>query len=229
MGVGAKPAFLFNGPEFETDETFKAFANLIIGTCTRSPCTCALVASAHGSIDFFRGTVVDHVNLRGDAPVIVCSIVEGKIHFQQYSRKLLKSGTEVRSLAVVVRAGLTLFRKHPRVELSEIGPEMVLSVRRTRLASPDLRKDALRQPPQLKQHKEKNKDTVRRSASSEPASLTALQDAFGQRLGKVHMQRQDLNTMATRRFKAFKKGKRDRDGEPGAASPEKRPKAGGDK
>lgn len=37
-------------------------------------------------------------------------------------------------------------------------------------------------------------------------------DAFGQRLGRVHMQKQDLNTMATRRFKALKK-KKDTDGD----------------
>lgn len=75
------------------------------------------------------------------------------------------------------------------MELEEAGPEMVLTLRRTRFASADLKKESLRKPPQLRVQREKNRET----------------DAFGQQRGRVHMQRQDLNTMATRRFKGLKK------------------------
>lgn len=75
------------------------------------------------------------------------------------------------------------------MELEEAGPEMVLTLRRTRFASSDLKKESLRKPPQLRVQREKNRET----------------DAFGQQRGRVHMQRQDLNTMATRRFKGLKK------------------------
>lgn len=75
------------------------------------------------------------------------------------------------------------------MELEEAGPEVVFTIRRTRFASADLRKEALRKPSQLRVQKEKNRST----------------DEFGQQRGRVHMQRQDLNTMATRRFKGLKK------------------------
>ncbi|KAK3857880.1 hypothetical protein Pcinc_035892 [Petrolisthes cinctipes] len=76
----------------------------------------------------------------------------------------------------------------PRVELEEIGPSMTLQMRRNRFASNDLRKRSLQQPKQQKANKVKN---VRK-------------DPFGTRLGRVHMTKQDIGKLQTRKMKGLK-------------------------
>ena len=79
---------------------------------------------------------------------------------------------------------------HPRVELSLMGPSMDLSFRRTKFASADLLKLASKKPKGLLPKKQKN---VKRDP------LT------GDKVGRVHLDHQDLNTMQVRRVKALRK------------------------
>ncbi|XP_028809064.1 ribosome production factor 2 homolog isoform X1 [Denticeps clupeoides] len=79
----------------------------------------------------------------------------------------------------------------PRVELEEIGPSFDLVMRRTHLASDDLYKTAHRRPKALKPKKKKN----------------VSHDAFGTKLGRLHMQKQDLSKLQTRKMKGLKKRK----------------------
>ncbi|XP_048240328.1 ribosome production factor 2 homolog [Haliotis rufescens] len=81
----------------------------------------------------------------------------------------------------------------PRVELEEMGPSLNLSLRRSHLASPDLYKRALRVPRTAKPKKKKN----------------ISHDAFGSKLGRVHMQKQDINKLQTRKMKGLKKRKKE--------------------
>jgi len=133
-------------------------------------------------IDIFRLHEVNKIDLSGLDRVIVCSTLDGVILFRQYMVKLLKSGTRV-----------------PRVELEEVGPSFDCSIGRTKFASTDLMKEALRVPPQLQAKKKKNKSS----------------NIFGDKLGTIHMERQDLDTLTLARMKAFKrKRKTSEDGEP---------------
>lgn len=88
------------GSEFETDFRFKLVANIIV--------------------DFFRGRVVENINLAGLDHVIVLSLGEGKdkVLFRRYGIQMKKSGTKV-----------------PKVELVEVGPSVDLELRRHHLAS----------------------------------------------------------------------------------------------
>lgn len=90
-------------------------------------------------IDFFRGPVVENINLQGLEHLIVFSLVNKKILFRSYRVTLKKSDT-----------------KGPGVELLEIGPHMNFVLRRSKLASEDLFKTACRKPKQLKPKKVKN-------------------------------------------------------------------------
>jgi len=78
----------------------------------------------------------------------------------------------------------------PRVELEEIGPVLNLSLRRSKVASDDLYKLANKQPITAKPKKKKN----------------VSEDAFGSRLGRIHMTPQDLGKLQTRKVKGLKKG-----------------------
>ncbi|GBM81051.1 Ribosome production factor 2 [Araneus ventricosus] len=91
-------------------------------------------------IDFFRGPVVEYINLKGLEHLLVFSLVQGKILFRSY-RTTLKKATE---------------SKAPSVELEEIGPHMNFVLRRHQLASEDLFKKACKKPKQLKPTKVKN-------------------------------------------------------------------------
>ncbi|KAG7460696.1 hypothetical protein MATL_G00201440 [Megalops atlanticus] len=71
----------------------------------------------------------------------------------------------------------------PRIELEEMGPSFDFVMRRTHLASDDLYKTAHRQPKALKPKKKKN----------------ISHDAFGTKFGRLHMQKQDLEKLQTRR------------------------------
>uniref|UniRef100_UPI003EBF7410 ribosome production factor 2 homolog n=1 Tax=Danio rerio TaxID=7955 RepID=UPI003EBF7410 len=77
----------------------------------------------------------------------------------------------------------------PRIELEEIGPSFDFSMRRNHTASDDLYKTAHRQPKGAKPKKKKN----------------ISHDAFGTRLGRLHMQKQDLNKLQTRKMKGLRK------------------------
>ncbi|XP_077408687.1 ribosome production factor 2 homolog [Vanacampus margaritifer] len=79
----------------------------------------------------------------------------------------------------------------PRIELEEIGPSFDFVLRRTHLASDDLYKTSHKQPKALKPKKKKN----------------VSHDAFGTKFGRVHMQKQDLSKLQTRKMKGLRKRK----------------------
>mmetsp|Transcript_6765 Transcript_6765/g.10553 ORF Transcript_6765/g.10553 Transcript_6765/m.10553 type:complete len:304 (+) Transcript_6765:29-940(+) len=117
--MGSKPCFLFNGDEFENNAQLAKLKNLIL--------------------DFFRGMQVSLVNLAGLDHIIVCTAVDGKVHFRHYAIRLKKSGGKL-----------------PRVELEEVGPLFDFSIRRCKFASDDLYKASTRVPKALKPQKIKN-------------------------------------------------------------------------
>ncbi|XP_039281625.1 ribosome production factor 2 homolog [Nilaparvata lugens] len=80
-------------------------------------------------------------------------------------------------------------KKAPRVELEEIGPSIDFKLRRTKLASDDLFNRSCKQPKQVKPHKTKNINY----------------DKFGTRMGRIHITKQDVNKLQTRKMKGLKK------------------------
>ncbi|EQC35882.1 hypothetical protein SDRG_06631 [Saprolegnia diclina VS20] len=79
---------------------------------------------------------------------------------------------------------------HPRVELDEMGPRFDLSFRRHKFGSADLMKAACKKPKELAPKKVKN---ITRDA------LT------GDKIGRIHVEHQDIYSMNVRRVKALRK------------------------
>ena len=81
----------------------------------------------------------------------------------------------------------------PHVKLEEVGPHMDLIYRRRTAPNEDLMKSAMKQPkytpqtPKLKKNEEEG--------------------LFNDKIGKLHMDKQDLSQMATAKMKGFKKRK----------------------
>lgn len=106
----------------------------------------------------------------------------------------------MRSYRIIMKKSAT---NTPRVELEEIGPSVDFKLRRTKLASADLYKLSCKQPKQLRIHKTKN----------------ISRDPFGTKLGRIHMTKQDIGKLQTRKMKGLRKT-------PAPKKQMKKPKAG---
>lgn len=80
-------------------------------------------------------------------------------------------------------------QKTPRIELEEIGPSVDFGIRRIKMASKDLYKTALKKPAPLKVTSKKN----------------VTRDELGNVHGRVHVGKQDVTRMQTRKMKGLKK------------------------
>lgn len=124
-------------------------------------------------IDTFQKDKVDAIRLQGIEHVMSFTCTEDMtILMRSYKILLKKSG-----------------QKTPRIELMEIGPLADFKIRRTKIASEDLYKQACKQPKELKVTKKKN----------------ITQDNLGNTHGRVHMGKQNLGKIQTRRVKGLKK------------------------
>jgi ribosome production factor 2 len=81
--------------------------------------------------------------------------------------------------------------KVPKVGLKPCGPNLDLKLRRTHYPSPELDKASKRQPRELRAKKVKNVEY----------------SALGDKMGRVHMRRQDYDDLTTRKVKALKSGR----------------------
>ncbi|KAJ1728277.1 rRNA-binding ribosome biosynthesis protein rpf2 [Coemansia sp. RSA 1939] len=130
-------------------------------------------------LDFFRGEVAEMVSLKGLEYVI--SVTAGP------------PGINGEPGLVFFRTYTTSLKKsgvrQPRVELEEMGPSIDMRIRRVRYPTDDMWKQATRIPKELKVTKVKN----------------ISRDGLGDKYGRIHMGKQDINKIQTRKVKALKK------------------------
>jgi ribosome production factor 2 len=86
----------------------------------------------------------------------------------------------------------------PRIELVPTGPNLDLVVRRSRFAVSTAMGQALRKPKTTEPKRVKN---------------IARDEVFGDKLGRLHVEKQDLGKIQTRKMKGLKAGKRKREGD----------------
>jgi len=83
-------------------------------------------------------------------------------------------------------------QKLPRVELDEIGPKFDFKVGRVRQADPNVMKEAMKQG---------------RRPNEEPRTKKNIgMDLIGDKVGRVHLGKQDLTQLQTRKMKGLKRG-----------------------
>lgn len=165
--LGAPPMFLFQGDAWERYHTLGKLQNMLL--------------------DVFGATKSKGISLKGIDHVITVTAVEdasmpafsgstlsdwrGRIHWRVYFVSLNRSGEKV-----------------PAAELSPMGPQLDLVIRRTHFPSAELEKESMKQPAELKKKKVKNVE----------------HDEFGEKHGRIHMERQDFSQLQLRKTKAMK-------------------------
>ncbi|TBU29219.1 Brix-domain-containing protein [Dichomitus squalens] len=157
-------------------------------------------------MDFFNGEVIDAIHLAGLEHVISISLgptppslnaamstlqATGapnedllslpKVHVRSYMIRLLASGTRV-----------------PRVELTPMGPSLDLTLRRHTDADPEMWKQAMKRPKLRKQDVEKGVGKKRKNLDV---------DEMGDLRGRIHVGKQDLGKLQTRKMKGLKPGR----------------------
>lgn len=130
-------------------------------------------------LDFFRGETLSQISLAGLSHVISCTVGE-----QADENDLPAVHFRVYSIQLLKSGTRT-----PRVELVEMGPSMDLTPRRAQEADESLNKEAYRRPKPVNVPKKRKNIDV---------------DEMGDKVGRIHMEKQDLSKLQTRKVKALK-------------------------
>uniref|UniRef100_A0A7S3G6A0 Ribosome production factor 2 homolog n=1 Tax=Palpitomonas bilix TaxID=652834 RepID=A0A7S3G6A0_9EUKA len=130
-------------------------------------------------VDYFRGHDSDGINVNGIEHAVMLGEQDGKLLFRHYAVRLRKEKG----------------KKSPSAELTEIGPRFDLVPRRTRIASADMWKHAIKQP---------------KGGSKVPSVKNVSRDSLGNKVGRLHPEGQDFKKIELRKTKAVKKIQKER-------------------
>lgn len=158
---------------------------LFAGTPFESPVANEYTLAKSLLLDFFRGEPLEKVDVEGLQYMV-------SVTAEEDTGSDAKPAIHLRVYAIrTKRSGQRL----PRVEVEEIGPRMNFRVGRSREADEAMLKDALKTPRGLEERTKKNIST----------------DVMGDKIGRVHLGKQDLSNMQTRKMKGLKRSRNDDD------------------
>ncbi|CCE83880.1 Piso0_004476 [Millerozyma farinosa CBS 7064] len=131
-------------------------------------------------MDFFRGDETDLQDVAGLQYIIALSTGEIEDHNSSQLPLLHFRVYKLKSY----KSG----QKLPRIELEEIGPRLDFKIGRKLTPPPEVEKEAYAKPKQLQPKEKKNVST----------------DMMGDKLAQIHVGKQDLNKLQTRKMKGLK-------------------------
>lgn len=151
------------------------------GTAFDSPVANEYTMAKSFFLDFFRGESSDKIDVEG-LQYMVCVSAEEPVGEDD------KPAIHVRVYLISTkRSG----QKLPRVEVEEMGPRLDFRVGRTREPEEAVWKEALKRARTNEERTKKNVST----------------DAMGDKLGRIHLGRQDLSDLQTRKMKGLKRSR----------------------
>jgi ribosome production factor 2 len=154
------------------------------GTVFESPTENKYTLAKSLFLDFFRGQESSEIDVAGLQYLISISAEE------EEEGKPAPSIHLRFYLIKTKRSG----QKLPRVEVEEMGPRMDFTVGREKQADADMLKEALKKPKGTEARTKKNIDM----------------DIMGDKVGKIHVGKQDLSQMQTRKMKGLKRSREEK-------------------
>ncbi|KAJ5731408.1 Ribosome production factor [Penicillium malachiteum] len=153
---------------------------LFAGSPWEDPTSASHVMLKSFFLDMFKGEETDRIDVEGLQYVLMVAAEE--------AREGLSPIVHLRWYKVITkRSG----HKLPRVELEEIGPKFDFKIGRMRPAAPDAIKQA------MKQGKRPNEEGRTKK--------NITMDSIGDKVGRVHLAKQDLGNLQTRKMKGLKR------------------------
>ncbi|KAI5466711.1 Brix domain-containing protein [Mariannaea sp. PMI_226] len=157
---------------------------LFAGTAFESPVANEYTLAKSMFIDFFKGEPNDKIDVEGLQYIVSISAEDttgdGDVKPPIHLRVYLIS---------TKRSGQRL----PRVEVEEIGPRLDFRVGRVKEADETMLKEAMKKARGLEERTKKNITT----------------DAMGDKIGRVHLGKQDLSELQLRKMKGLKRSRKD--------------------
>ena len=157
------------------------------GSAFESPTASAYTLIKSVFMDFFKGPDVDNVDVEG---------LQYMIHISVDEEESSAGGSEVKPM-VHLRTYMLKTKKDPssptlpRVEVEEMGPRIDFRVGRVKEADPEMWKEAMKKPKGQEARPKKNVET----------------DIIGDKVGRIHMGKQDLSGLQTRKMKGLKRSR----------------------
>lgn len=153
---------------------------LFSGSPWDDPTSTAHIILKSALLDMFKGEETSQVDVEGLQYVMMVGAEE--------PQDGLSPIIHMRWYRVVTkRSG----HKLPRVELQEVGPKFDFKVGRTRQAAPEVQKES------MKQGKRPNEEARTKK--------NVIMDSMGDKIGRVHLGKQDLSDLQTRKMKGLKR------------------------
>ena len=160
---------------------------LFSGTPFESPVANEYTLAKSVFMDFFKGEPADKVDVEGLQYIVSIS-----------AKDVVDGGEKPRiHLRVYLIKTKRSGQKLPRVEVEEMGPRMDFRVGRVKEADESMMKEALRKAKTSAERPKKNIST----------------DVVGDKVGRIHLGKQDLKELQTRKMKGLKRSRDVQDSE----------------
>ncbi|PHH73443.1 hypothetical protein CDD80_3824 [Ophiocordyceps camponoti-rufipedis] len=156
---------------------------LFAGTAFESPIANEYTLAKSMLLDFFSGETLEKIDVQG-LQYIVSVTADDAPAAETDSKPLI-------SLRIYLIRTKRSGQRLPRVELEEMGPRMDFRPGRMQEADPSRLKEAMRKPRGLEERTKKNIST----------------DAMGDKMGRIHLGKQDLSQLQTRKMKGLKRSR----------------------
>lgn len=155
---------------------------LFAGTPFENPVADEYTLAKSMFTDFFKGQPMDRVDVEGLQYIVSISAEEPSAESE--------TKPPIRLRVYLIRTRRS-GQRLPRIDVEEIGPRMDFRVGRVQNADETTMREALRKAKTTEERTKKNIST----------------DTMGDKIGRIHLDRQDLSQLQTRKMKGLKRGR----------------------